>query len=83
MVRLQSDELAILLVSFIHDLVSTSASSLVHEPEVGKGGRERSGDVDKGLVLDVGQDIEYYGQGQESPWRDEEVDNGHDVVALL
>lgn len=68
MVRLQSDELAILLVSFIHDLVPTSASSLVHEPEIGKGGWERSWDIDEGLVLDVRQDVEHYGQGQESPW---------------
>ena len=54
MIRLNPNNLAVLLVSSIDGEVAPPATGLVHEPEVGEGGGEGGGDVSDGICAEVG-----------------------------
>ena len=54
MVRLDADQLAILLVGGIHGCEAPSTSALVEQPEIREGCGERAGNVTNSMRTDVG-----------------------------
>ena len=71
MIRLNPNNLAVLLVSSIDGEVAPPATGLVHEPEVGEGGGEGGGDVSDGICAEVGEEVvEDWGE-EEDPRREE------------
>lgn len=71
MIRLNPHHLAVLLMSSIDSEVASPTTSLIHEPEVGKLGREGRGNASDGICAEVGKEIVQDGNEEERPGREE------------
>lgn len=80
MIRLDPDNLAVLLVGSIDSEIASSPTGLIHEPEVAEGGGEGRRDASDGICAEVGQEVIEDGEEEESPGREESGNEHFELV---
>ena len=57
MIRLDSNNLAVLFVSGIDGEVASPTTGLVHKPQIGEGGGKGGGNLAEGICAEVGEEV--------------------------
>lgn len=81
MIRLHSDELAMLFVQLVDRVVSPAAATLIHIPEVGEFGEKRAGDILDRPIAQVREEVVEDRSSQQQPWSKEEGEKHGDCKA--
>lgn len=82
MVRLNPNQLSVLLVSVIDSSESPAAAALVEQPEIGESSCGRAGDVTESMRTKVRKKIEEKGEEEKGVGREEEREK-HISLACL
>jgi hypothetical protein len=71
MVRLNANNLAVFLMGSIDSEVATPTTGLVHQPEIGKRGREGRGYPSNGIGAEIWEEVVEDRNEEEGPGREE------------